>query len=47
MFDVYINGEHAGRIAAKDYADAKAAARKAYGRRVDVIGYKKGIKQND
>lgn len=43
MFDIYINGELAGRIAAKDYRDAKAKAQATYGRRVDVIGYKKGV----
>lgn len=38
MFDVYINGEHAGSVAAPNYREAKRIARKAYGRRVDVIG---------
>lgn len=45
MFNVLINGEHAGTIAAPDYREAKRLARKAYGRRVDVIGFKKGIGQ--
>lgn len=43
MFDIYINGERHGTIQAADYQEAKAKARKAYGRRVDVIGYKKGV----
>lgn len=45
MFNVLINGQRAGTIAAPDYREAKRLARKAYGRRVDVIGFKKGIGQ--
>jgi len=44
MFRVYINGELAGEVAAPDYHAARIAARSLYGRRVDVIGYLKGIR---
>lgn len=37
-FDVYMNGELIGQIEAATVAAAKAAARKAYRVRCDVIG---------
>lgn len=38
MFDVYINGERHGEIAAPSYREARKLARSTYGRRCDVIG---------
>jgi hypothetical protein len=40
MFDVYINGERHGSIAAANYKEARKVARAIYGRRVDVVGGK-------